>query len=147
MEMEVKNIAMVGPILAQIGLTFVVFVILMMRRLPAMAAARPSKAQMQDKANLAQLPAPARFAAENYNHQFEMPVLFYVLSLLALLTGFGGELSLALAWIYVALRVIHSVIQCSYNNVMQRFFVFAISAIVLIIMLVAMALDFWSIYV
>lgn len=147
MEMAFKNIAMAGPIMVQIGLTFIVFVILMMRRLPAMAAAKPTKAQMQDKANLAHLPAPARFAAENYNHQFEMPVLFYVLSLLALLTGFGGELSLALAWIYVALRVIHSLIHCTYNKVMQRFFVFAISAIVLIIMLITMALDFWSIYV
>ena len=144
--MDIKNIAMAGPILAQVGLTFVVFVLLMMRRLPAMAAAKPSRAQMQDKANLAHLPAAARFAAENYNHQFEMPVLFYVLSLLALITGFGGEFSLALAWIYVALRVIHSVIHCIYNNVMQRFLVFAFSAIVLIIMLIMMALDFWSIY-
>jgi len=147
MEMEFTNTAMLGPIFAQIALTLIVFVILMARRLPAMAAAKPTPEQMQDKGNLGRLPAPARFAAENYNHQFEMPVLFYVLCLTALVSGLGGALCVTLAWIYVVLRMVHSVIHCTYNNVMHRFLVFAISAFVLMAILGMMALEFWGIYV
>ena len=64
-------------------------------------------------------------AADNFRNLFELPVLFYA----ALL--FGGWLALdspaflVLAWLFVALRVVHSVIHCGYNKVMHRFYVYA----------------------
>jgi len=134
--------AILGPVLAQAGLTFIVFFLLYARRLSAMAATKPTNEQMQDKGSLANLPAPARFAAENYNHQFEMPVIFYVLCVAAAISGLGGESLVSLAWLYVALRAIHSLIHCSYNKVMHRFLVFSISAFVLLAMLIMMALDY-----
>ena len=63
-------------------------------------------------------------ASDNYNHLFELPVLFYALAGLALATGHvHGWLAYA-AWLFVALRVLHSLIQCTYNRVLHRFTVF-----------------------
>ncbi|MFC4347414.1 MAPEG family protein [Kordiimonas lipolytica] len=137
--------ALLGPVLAQVALTFVAWLILYWRRLPAMAAAKPTKEQMQDKANLAKLPPKARYAAENYNHLFEMPVLFYVLCLGAMITGLGDGLTAKLAWAYVALRLVHTLIHSSYNNVMHRFTAFTLSGLVLLVMFGQIALKYWSI--
>lgn len=63
-------------------------------------------------------------ASDNYNHLFELPVLFYALAGLAVAGGHvPGWLAYA-AWLFVATRVAHSLIQCTYNRVMHRFAVF-----------------------
>jgi hypothetical protein len=122
---------LIGPVLAQVALTLAVFILLYVRRLPAMAAAKPSNEAMQDKGNLDKLPKPAQFVAQNYNHQFEAPVLFYVLCLVATLIGAVNELIVLLAWAYVGLRVLHAIIHCTYNKVLHRFAVFSLSGIAL----------------
>ena len=63
-------------------------------------------------------------ASDNYNHLFELPVLFYALCALALATTHVPGWLPAAAWLFVALRIAHSAIQCSYNRVMHRFAVF-----------------------
>lgn len=138
------NKAFMGPVLAQIGLTILVFFLLYSRRLPAMVAAKPTNEIMQDKTSLLKLPMPARFAAENYNHQFEAPVLFYVLCLSAMITGLGNDLSITMAWIYVGLRVVHSIIHCTYNKVLHRFAAFSLSNLVLIGLFLTLAIDYWA---
>ncbi len=136
--------AMMGPVLAQVGLTLITLLILYARRVPAMVAAKPTNEVMQDKKSLQALPAGARFAAENYNHQFESPVLFYVLCVGAMIAGLTSELSLILAWAYVALRAIHAAIHITYNRVMHRFLVFVISSIVLIALFAVITMQYWS---
>lgn len=136
--------AMMGPVLAQVGLTLVTLLILYARRVPAMVAAKPTNEVMQDKKSLQALPAPARFAAENYNHQFEAPVLFYVICLGAMVAGLASEAALMLAWAYVGLRVLHSIIHITYNRVLHRFSVFVISSIVLIALFVVIVVKYWS---
>lgn len=136
--------SLIGPVLGQVILTFVAWLVLYVRRLKIMAAAKPTNEQMQDKSALAQLPNPAKFAAENYNHQFEMPVLFYVICFAAMTVGASSALMVYLAWGYVALRVIHHLIHVNYNNVIHRFLVFSVSSIVLIIMLANVAVTYWS---
>ncbi|WP_262695820.1 MAPEG family protein [Kordiimonas aquimaris] len=138
----IANTSFIGPVLAQIGLTLLVLFLLYARRLPAMAAIKPTNEMMQDKASASKLPMPARFAAENYNHQFEAPVLFYVLCLTAMITGLGNELSIQLAWAYVGLRVLHSIIHCTYNRVMHRFYVFALSNLVQIGLFLTIVFDY-----
>lgn len=134
--------ALMGPVFAQVGLTFIVFLLLYSRRVPAMVATKPTNDIMQDKASLLKLPMPARFAAENYNHQFEAPVLFYALCLGAMVAGLGDELTVQLAWVYVALRVVHSIIHCTYNRVIHRFAVFSLSNVILIALFLTIALDY-----
>jgi len=63
-------------------------------------------------------------ASDNFNHLFELPVLFYALCAVAMGAGHAPGWLAVLAWIFVLLRIVHSVIQCTYNKVMHRFTVF-----------------------
>src|SRR5438309_8278904 len=78
----------------------------------------------------AQLPAEVRWKADNYNNLMEQPTLFYAVALtLALLDGDPG-LNAGLAWLYVALRVAHSLVQATINIVMLRFAIFMAATLV-----------------
>jgi hypothetical protein len=70
-------------------------------------------------------------AADNYRNLFEAPVLFYVAALTAYAFGAASPPVVALAWLYVACRVVHSAIHCTTNRVVHRFFAFAASHAVL----------------
>ena len=62
--------------------------------------------------------------ADNFRNLFELPVLFYVGIVIAAQTGQVNWLTLGLAWLFVATRVVHSYIHCTYNRVKHRFYVF-----------------------
>jgi hypothetical protein len=88
----------------------------------------------------AQLPAEVRWKADNYNNLMEQPTLFYAVSLtLALLSGDAG-LNTGLAWLYVALRITHSLVQAMINVVMLRFTIFMTATLVLLVMSIRAAL-------
>ena len=88
----------------------------------------------------AQLPAPARWKADNYNHLMEQPTLFYAVALTLALLNAGAGFNTALAWLYVALRVAHSLVQATINQVLIRFAIFMLSSLVLLTMTVRAAL-------
>ena len=60
-------------------------------------------------------------AADNFRNLFELPVLFYAALGIAFAIDAVDAIMLGLAWAFVAFRIAHSVIQCSYNRVMHRF--------------------------
>ena len=70
-------------------------------------------------------------AADNFRNLFELPVLFYTALGVLFAIGAVDRISLALAWLFVALRVLHSVIHCGYNRVMHRFHAYAAGGFVL----------------
>jgi hypothetical protein len=72
--------------------------------------------------------------ANAYHNQLELPLLFYVLTILAWITRQADLLFVLLAWVFVALRVIHAVIHVTSNDLSRRFGAFASSVIVLAIM-------------
>ena len=78
-------------------------------------------------------------AADNFNNLLEMPVLFYLLSVILMMTNLGNLALLTMAWLFVLLRVVHSGIQCGYNKVMHRFKVYVASSLVLFAMWVTTA--------
>ena len=78
-------------------------------------------------------------AADNFRNLFEVPVLFYPALIVAFLTAQVSATTLALAWIFVALRMMHSAIQCGYNKVMHRFYVYVSSSWVLWILWAVLA--------
>lgn len=135
---------LMGPVLAQVGLTLVALLALYATRLPAMIVAKPSNEVMQDPKSLDMLPKTARFIAANYNHQFEAPVLFYVLCLGAMIAGLVNDMTVTLAWAYVGLRVLHAAIHMTYNRVMHRFMVFVLSSLVLIALFINVAMAYWG---
>jgi hypothetical protein len=77
------------------------------------------------------LPANIEQIADNYNHLHEQPTLFYALCLVAHVGNYGDGVSIWLAWGYVALRVLHSLVQATVNLVVLRFAVFALASLVL----------------
>ncbi|NVD44157.1 MAPEG family protein [Qipengyuania atrilutea] len=87
-----------------------------------------------------QLPVQVQWKAHNYNHLHEQPTVFYAVALLLAFIGQGDGMNALLAWIYVGLRVIHSIVQVTANKVMVRFILFAISSIVLIALIVHAAI-------
>ncbi|MEO6697874.1 MAG: MAPEG family protein [Paraperlucidibaca sp.] len=121
------------PVLALITWSMVMWGWMYATRIPAIQAAKirldsnaPSGQQM------ATLPAPVRWKADNYNHLMEQPTLYYALVLTLALLGVADSLTLGLAWAYVALRVIHSLVQSLSNVIIVRFAVFSLSSLVLI---------------
>jgi hypothetical protein len=80
------------------------------------------------------LPSEVRWKADNYNHLMEQPTVFYAVGIVLAILGAGDGLNNTLAWIYVALRIIHSIVQASVNNVMVRFVLFLMSSLVLVAM-------------
>ncbi|MGH8050222.1 MAG: MAPEG family protein [Arenimonas sp.] len=84
---------------------------------------------------------PDTRVSDNFRNLFETPILFYTALLFATVTQQTSPLLIALAWLYVGLRVIHSLIQCSYNKVMHRFYVFLTSVAVLMALWISMAMS------
>jgi len=78
------------------------------------------------------LPANIQWVAHNYNHLHEAPTVFYAVALALAMIGGGDGLNAKIAWAYVALRIVHSLIQAISNRVLYRFMVFALSSLCLI---------------
>ena len=86
------------------------------------------------------LPDQVQWKAHNYNHLHEAPTVFYAVAIVLAIVGQGDGLNAALGWAYVGLRVIHSLIHATINRVMVRFFVFALSSLVLIALVIHAAI-------
>ena len=119
------------PGLAMVALTFVVLAVIFRRRVAQMKRDRIRPQQVATSQQAAALYADVA-PADNFRNLFEMPVLFYFALSVAAITGQTGPWVLGLAWAYVAARIVHSVIQCSYNRVMHRFRAFAASVFALL---------------
>jgi hypothetical protein len=132
---------MLRPVIALVLWTFVMWIWMYATRLPAIRRAgmkldpsRPRGEQM------AELPAEVRWKADNYNHLFEQPTLFYAVGLALAELEVHGTLELALAWSYVGLRCLHSLWQATRNVIAVRFVLFALSSLVLLALAVRAAL-------
>jgi hypothetical protein len=124
------------PVLALVAWTLVMWLWMYATRFPAMQKAGIDPTKIQRKGDLDSLPVEVQRIADNYNHLHEQPVIFYALAVYSHLVGVADELNIMLAWAYVALRVLHSLIQAIWNFVPVRFLVFTASTIVLIVMTV-----------
>jgi hypothetical protein len=122
------------PVLALILWTFVLWLWMYATRIPAMYAARIDPAKIRNKADLDPLPVSVKQIADNYNHLHEQPTLFYALAIYTHLAGNADEISVILAWTYVGLRIVHSLVQCTTNFVPVRFAVFVLASLVLLAM-------------
>ena len=80
----------------------------------------------------AQLPAQVRWKADNYNNLMEQPTLFYAVTIALALLGADGHLNVVLAWLYVILRIAHSLVQAIINVVALRFAIFIAASVVLL---------------
>ena len=74
----------------------------------------------------------AQWKAHNYNHLMEQPTIFYAVALTLALMGFGGGINHWLAWAYVELRVLHSLVQCTVNVILYRFTLWILASLCLL---------------
>ena len=126
--------AMLTPVLALITWTLIVWTWMYALRIPAMQAANIDPDAAQHPGSLNGLPSNVRAVADNYNHLHEQPTVFYALAFYTQLAGNADGLALTMAWTYVVLRIVHSIVQNTIYRVMLRFSVFALSSLVLIAM-------------
>lgn len=133
--------AMLRPALALVLWTFVMWAWMYATRIPAIRqmqmALDPNRPRGEQ---MAELPPAVRWKADNYNHLFEMPTLFYAVALALAVLGVDDRLEVGLAWGYVGLRVVHSLLQATWNRIEARFVVFALSSLVLLALAVRAAL-------
>lgn len=132
--------AILGPVILLGLLTLIVFFWMYILRIPAMNRINMDPQKAQHTSDLASLPNPARQVGDNYNHLFEQPVLFYAIVFVIWASGHVDALHVYLAWGVALLRVAHTLIQCTYNQVMHRFGVFALSWLLLGAMIVREAI-------
>lgn len=127
------NRLILTPMLALIVWTFVIWVWMYATRIPAIRRAGIDPGKIKQKSDLDVLPLRVRQVADNYNHLHEQPVIFYALVTYCYLSGAVDSLNVYLAWSYVGIRVVHSLIQCTINYVPARFAVFAVGSLVLLV--------------
>jgi hypothetical protein len=134
-----------APLTALLLLTCVVWAWMYITRLPAIGKmGMKMDPDLPNGQQMSELPPRVRWKADNYNHLLEQPTLFYAVSLTLALLGAGEGTNVALAWCYVALRVVHTLQQTLWNKIEVRFMLFSLSSLVLITMVVRAALLIWG---
>lgn len=129
-----------APLIALVLWSFVIWAWLYATRIPAIVKHKIVHDPHRPNEEFhARLPAPVRWKADNYNHLMEQPTLFYAVALTLALIGQGTGLNAGLAWLYVALRIVHSLVQATVNIVVLRFAIFMAASLVLLTMAVRAA--------
>ncbi|MDP9139779.1 MAG: MAPEG family protein [Pseudomonadota bacterium] len=124
---------MLAPVMALVLWTFVMWLWMYATRIPAIMKSKMAMDPMVPRGEqMNQLPANVRWKADNYNHLFEMPTLFYATGLVLAVLGDTTALSVNIAWTYVGLRVVHSVFQATVNKIEVRFALFVLSSLTLL---------------
>lgn len=127
------------PMIALVALTAIVWLLMYIRRL---SEVHRKKINPQDLATSYQ--ADARLedvtAAENFRNLLETPILFYVLCLALYVTEAVSSTLVFMAWVYVALRLLHSVIHVTSNHVVTRWMAYVASTLNLFVMWVIFAM-------
>ena len=135
------NRALFLPAVALAAWTFVMWMWMYITRIPAIRRAGMTlDASIPRGEQMATLPAEVRWKADNYNHLFEQPTIFYPIVIIAAFLPSSGATELGLAWTYVALRCIHSVFQATINKIELRFVLFLMSSLVLLALVVRTAM-------
>lgn len=132
---------MLAPAIALVLWTAVIWAWMYATRIPAIVRARMELDPMAPRGEqMATLPARVRWKADNYNHLLEQPTIFYPVVLVLAVLGDASTASVALAWSYVGLRVVHSLQQALVNAIRVRFALFAASSLVLFALAIRAAL-------
>lgn len=131
------------PVVALAAWTMVMWAWLYATRLPAMFAIKvdPNVLANDPEVTLDKLlPPKIQWKAHNYNHLHEAPTVFYAVAIVLAILGQGDGYNLWLGWLYVAVRVVHSLAQATINRIPLRFALFMVSSLVLIVLIVRAAL-------
>ncbi len=137
------GMSILQPLVALAAWTMVMWFWLYGTRIPALGASKVDPEELVNDPSRSLddvLPPQVQWKAHNYNHLHEAPTVFYAVAITLAIIGQGDGLNAQIAWVYVALRVIHSIIQATINKVSLRFGVFALSSFCLMFLVARAAL-------
>lgn len=142
------NSAILQPVVALAAWTMIIWLWMYATRLPAMGRAGIDAKNMVGSTGgglrddlIAKGEERASWVADNYNHLHEAPTVFYAVSLVLAMIGQGDNLNATIAWVYVGLRVAHSLLQILSNRVIVRFVLFALSTVALMMLVTHAAMS------
>lgn len=128
------NAPILAPVVALICWSLFMWLWMYATRLPAMKRAGIDTKNLVGGAGAdlrARIEPRSQWPADNYNHLMEQPTLFYAVALVLAMIGWGSGLNATIAWIYVALRILHSLVQVLSNRVIVRFAIFSLATLAL----------------
>ena len=129
------------PTFAMVVLIYVVWFVMYVQRFALMKRKPPRPEDFATMDDGRRYFAPVEMPAANFTNLFEVPVLFFALVPLLLMTHHANHIQVALAWLYVLLRALHSVVQIVIRRVPLRFLVYVLSCAVLSAMWIGFAVD------
>lgn len=132
-----SNSQILAPVIALVAWTLAMQAWMYATRLPAMQAAGIDLGKLVGARGVDAekvLPPGVQWIAHNYNHLHEQPTLFYAVTLTLALLGHGDATSAGIAWSYVALRIVHSLVQATHNRVAVRFALFTLASLALLVL-------------
>ena len=135
------QISILLPVLTLAFWTFIIFAIMAPARFYFLRMKHPQTAA-HTKNLKGLLPPWTERVSDNYNHLFEQPVVFYAIALSIAVINNIEPLMIQLAWVYVALRVLHSIVQITFNFVPLRFTLFVTSWLILGYMIACIMLQY-----
>ena len=109
--------AILWPMIGHVALVFAVYVLLGLRRRQAVMSGEAQISGFRENQNE---PPTSLFARNNLENQFELPVLFHAACLALAVAGAVGVPAVALAWLFVASRVVHTIIHVTSNRIRYR---------------------------
>ncbi len=123
----------IAPVIALVLWSFVMWAWMYATRIPAIVRNKLVYDPQRPNAEfLNQIPASARWKADNLNNLMEQPTLFYAVVLSLAILGVESGADVILAWAYVAIRVAHSLVQALVNIIALRFSLFVIGSLALL---------------
>ena len=132
--------AIFAPFIVMMMLTIVVWFYMYARRIPFITRSRLTASQLAPL-EFARLSPPAvSTPSDNLKNLFEIPTLFYALALYLFVTQRVDTGYLILAWVFVGFRALHSLVHCTVNIVLLRFWLYAISTAALWLMVARAAI-------
>jgi hypothetical protein len=139
------GISILWPTFALVGLMFIVYTMMFVKRFGHIQANPPKAEDLATGEAALRYFEPVEMPANNYRNLFEMPGLYFALVPLLLFTNQDTKVQVALAWVYVALRCAHSFVHIGPKKVPVRALLFSLSALVLLAMWIGFAIDIASV--
>jgi hypothetical protein len=135
--MNTPTFALSIPLLGMLTLTMLVWMFMFVKRMSYITANKIDAADMKTPEQVQNLiPDEVGASSNNLKNLFELPVVFYAVCLYLVVAVQVDQIHYYCAWTFLVFRIVHSIIHCSYNQVMHRFAAYLISAVALWVMVV-----------
>ena len=133
-----------GPFFATIFLTLVVWVYMYIRRISFIQSNKFTAQELTPLAFAQLSPPEVANPSDNLKNLFEVPVIFYALTLYLFVTNQVDATYVNAAWIFVIFRTLHSAVHCTFNLIILRFYLYLVSTLAVWFMAIRAALAYFS---